>query len=294
MRVLILNAFHYPRGGVERVVFDETRGLAAAGHEVAHFAIQDPRNLESPTAKFFAPPADFGENAPLSRSLAQLPRTIWSKPAADALDRLLGVWHPDVAHVHAPSRYLTPAPMRSLERQSVPMVMTLHDFKPWCTNRVMFARGEPCQRCKGGAHWHAAVVGCVQNSHAKSLLGALEAYVHDARGAYGGVRHWIAPSRFARERGLAHGLPNERVSVIPHGVGPAHATRGAAAANATGAAGVVAAPVPPREPFVLFAGRLSSEKGVDLLPAIAAAIAPAPLIVAGEGPLHATLAAAAG
>ena len=36
---------------------------------------------------------------------------------------------------------------------------------------------------------------------------------------------------------------------------------------------------------MLFAGRLSEEKGVRTLPAIAARIAPVPLVVAGDGPL---------
>ena len=61
MRVLLVNAFHYLRGGVERTYLDESRWLSAAGHEVAHLATRDPRNLPSPTAAFFAPAADYGE-----------------------------------------------------------------------------------------------------------------------------------------------------------------------------------------------------------------------------------------
>ena len=58
MRILLVNAFHYLRGGVERTYLDESRWLAAAGHEVAHLATRDPRNLPSPTAAFFAPAVD--------------------------------------------------------------------------------------------------------------------------------------------------------------------------------------------------------------------------------------------
>jgi len=42
----------------------------------------------------------------------------------------------------------------------------------------------------------------------------------------------------------------------------------------------------PERPFVLFSGRLSLEKGVRLLPAIAMRLAPTPLLVAGDGPLR--------
>lgn len=276
MRVLLVNAFHYLRGGVERTYFDESRWLAAAGHEVAHLAIRDPRNLPSPTTAHFAPAAEYGADTPWTRLLAQLPRAVWSAPAARAAASLLREFRPDVAHVHAPSRYLTPSVLRPFERAGVPVVMTLHDFKPWCTNRVLFARGGPCERCRGGRHWHALAVGCVQGSRAKSAVGMVEAYAHDALGAYRAVRRWLAPSRFVLEKAAELGADPARLRLVPHGVEP-----GAPAADT---------PVPVKGRYVLFAGRLSLEKGVRLLPALAARIAPVPLVVAGGGPLEGWLA----
>lgn len=276
MRVLIVHPFHYLRGGVERCALDESRWLAAAGHEVGHLAIRDARNLSSPTAEFFAPHAEFGAGASLATQLSQLPRAIWSRPAAAAAERLIAHWRPDVAHVHAPSRYLTPSVLRPLERAGVPTVMTLHDFKPWCTNRTLFARGEPCTRCRGGRHWHAAAVGCVQDSRLKSAFGAIEAYQHDAIHAYRSIHSWIAPSTFVRDMAVELGLDATRVRVIPHGL----------ESTTPETAGVAATPAP----VVLYAGRLSLEKGVRLLPAIALRIAPATLRVAGDGPLASWLA----
>jgi glycosyltransferase involved in cell wall biosynthesis len=276
VRVLFVNAFHYLRGGVERTCLDESRWLMAAGHEVAHFAIRDPKNLESPTAAYFAPPADFGEGAPALRQLAQLPRALWSRPAAAAMARLLEAFRPEIAHVHAPSRYLTPSVLRPLERAQVPVVMTLHDYKPWCTNRILFAHGAPCERCRGGAHWHALATGCVQASRLKSAIGMAEAYLHDAVGAYRAVRRWIAPSRFVAEKTVSLGLDRAKVRVLAHGV------ERIAPGVAPGAL--------PEGRFVLFAGRLTVDKGVRLLPAIAAQLAPVPLMVAGDGPLASWLA----
>ena len=275
MRVLMLNAFHWLKGGVERTLFDETRWLEAAGHAVAHFATTDARNRPSPFARHFAPAADFDEGTPAWRQLPQLSRAVWSEPAARALAGLLAEWRPDVAHVHAPSRYLTPSVIGELERASVPTVMTLHDFKPWCTNRVLFAHGAVCERCRGGHHWHAATTGCVQHSHLKSVLGAFEAYDHDRRGAYQPVRRWIAPSRFVRDKVADMGGDATRMRVLTHGV------------ENTGALGV--AGVAATDHFAFFAGRLAEEKGVRLLPTVARAIAPVPVRVAGGGPLESWL-----
>src|SRR5262245_14645878 len=270
MRVLMVNAFHWLKGGVERTLFDETRWLESAGHEVAHFATQAPRNLPSPFARHFAPPADFSEDTPAWRQWPQLGRVIWSEPAARALAGLLAEWRPDVAHVHAPSRYLTPSVLAELAKARVPIAMTLHDFKPWCTNRVLYAHGAPCERCRGGRHWRAATTGCVQRSHVKSLVGAIEAYAHDRRRAYAPVRRWIAQSRFVRDKAVSLGADAAKVRLLPHGVEPAVPLGGPAGLPAQ---------------FALFAGRLVEEKGVRLLPALARALAPVPLLVAGHGPL---------
>lgn len=275
MRVLLVNAFHYLKGGVERTYFDESRWLAAAGHEVAHFAARHPDDAPSPTAGYFAPPADFSEGGPVLAQLALLPRALWSAPAAAAMARLLAAWRPDVAHLHAPSRHLTPSILRSLERAAVPVVMTLHDFKPWCTNRILYAHGAVCERCRGGAHWHAVTTACVQDSRAKSAVGAVEAYLHDGLHAYRSVRRWIAPSRFVYDKARSFGLDDAQLRVLSHGVEPPRET--------------FAPPPGTPERYAFFAGRLSAEKGVRLLPALAAAIAPVPLVVAGDGPLAAWL-----
>jgi len=273
VRVLLVNAFHWLKGGVERTYFDESRWLTAAGHDVAHFATADARNEPSPTAAWFAPHADFGEGAPLLAQLGALPHAMWSAPAADAMAALLTQFRPDVAHLHAPSRYLTPSILAPLERAGVPVVMTLHDFKPWCTNRLLYAHGEICERCRGGHHWHAVQTGCVQGSRLKSAIGAVEAYLHDHWRAYASVRRWVAPSQWVYDKALTFGADPARMRVLSHGV---------ELASADGGAGL-----PPNLParYALFAGRLAVEKGVQLLPAIARAIAPEALVVCGDGPL---------
>jgi glycosyltransferase involved in cell wall biosynthesis len=273
VRILLVNAFHYLRGGVERTYLDESRWLEARGHQVAHLAIRDPKNLPSPTGAHFAPAAEYGEGTPVLRLLSQMPRAIWSRPAADCMAELVREFRPDVAHLHAPSRYLTPAVLRPLERAGVPVVMTLHDFKPWCTNRILFAHGRPCERCRGGRHWKALATGCVQSSRARSAVAMVEAYVHDAIGAYRAVKLWIAPSRFVLDKAIEFGVPRARLRVLGHGVEPSD-----------GAADAGAPPAGAR-PFVLFYGRLSLEKGVRVLPEVASKLPGVEVRVAGRGPL---------
>lgn len=270
MRVLLVNAFHWLKGGVERTYLDESRWLTAAGHEVSHLAARSDRDVASPTRELFAPAADFSEGGSPLKQLALLPRALWSQPAAAAMARVIDEARPQVAHLHAPSRHLTPSILAPLARAGIPVVMTLHDFKPWCTNRILFAHGEVCRRCAGGRHWRAAATACVQGSRLKSVIGAAEAYLHDARRAYSSVRLWVCPSRFVHDEAAGFGVPPRQLRVLAHGVEPAPASPRAADAP---------------ERYALFLGRLSVEKGVRALPAIARRIAPVPLLVAGDGPL---------
>ncbi len=248
MRVLLVNAFHYLRGGVERTYFDEARWLAAAGHQVAHLSTHDARNLPSPTAHLFAPGADYGERVPATQEPSRWTRVLWSRPAAAAMRRVIEEFQPEVAHLHAPSRYLTPSVLRPLEAARVPVVMTLHDFKPWCTNRIFFAHGAPCERCKGGHHVHALIEGCVQGSRAKSAAGMVEAYLHDALDAYRAVRLWIAPSVWVRDKAIEHQVTPARLRVLSHGLEPAGPEE--------------AAIEMPGGPFALYAGRLSASRAM--------------------------------
>jgi glycosyltransferase involved in cell wall biosynthesis len=287
MRILLINAFHYLKGGVERTYLDESRWLSAAGHEVGHLATRDPRNLPSPTAAYFAPAADYGEGAPAAAQVAQLGRAIWSRPAEACAARLVKAFAPDIAHVHAPSRYLTPSVLRPLERAGVPVVMTLHDFKPWCTNRIQFAHGAPCERCRGGHHVQALFTSCVQDSRLKSAVGTIEAYTHDRFGAYRAVRAWLAPSAFVLAKAVEWGVPHEQLRLLPHGVEPNAGGSTMPDSRTEGAES--AAVARPETPYAFIAGRLSVEKGVRLLPALAMRLAPTPLLVAGDGPLRAWL-----
>jgi glycosyltransferase involved in cell wall biosynthesis len=133
----------------------------------------------------------------------------------------------------------------------------------------------------------------VQDSHLKSAIGSIEAYTHDAIGAYRAVRRWIAPSEFALEKAVQWGAPRDRLRLLPHGL------ERRTGLDENGERRWPSAPPPaapagvPAEPFVLFAGRVSVEKGVKLLPELARALGATPLIVAGEGPLLGELQAAA-
>ena len=53
MKVLLVNAFNYRKGGSETVMFNTADLLREHGHEVMHFTLRWPENLPDENSDFF-------------------------------------------------------------------------------------------------------------------------------------------------------------------------------------------------------------------------------------------------
>jgi glycosyltransferase involved in cell wall biosynthesis len=213
-------------------------------------------------------PLDLARRGPL-----ELLRFHHSRAAARAARALLRAERPDVAHLHIIYGQLTPSILAPLAAAGVPVVQTLHEYKPLCAVHTLLARGVPCEACGGKRFWRALPRRCNRGSLARTALSVSEAYLARALGASARVRRFVAPSEFVRGRMLAHGFAPERVVTVPHFV-DARALEPARGAGA----------------HVLYAGRLAEEKGVFTLLAAAAEARDLPILLAGDGPARAALA----
>ena len=268
-----MNKFHFVKGGAERYVADLTDAQTRAGHEVAPFAMAHPRNAATPFARYFPPEVDF--DGPAARSLGVAARIIYSTEAAACLDRLLRDWRPDVAHLHNIAHQLTPSILHVLKRHRVPVVQTLHDYKIACPSYLFLDHGAICERCRGGRFYEAARRRCHRNSFAAGVVLATEAYVHRALRSYDVVSRFLCPSEWMRDTMARHGLPAAKLTHLPYCVPAAHYC-----------------PAEGVGEDVLYAGRLSREKGLGTLLAALRLLPGARVMVAGEGPERAALEAA--
>ncbi|MEN3534711.1 glycosyltransferase [Microbispora sp. ZYX-F-249] len=249
MRVLLVTGHYTPGpGGAETVVALTERLLRDAGHEVVPFATAEPGTLATPWAAWFPPPAGAAARTEPGRRLAGA----YSRPARRALESLLAVARPDVAHVHHVHEFLTLSVLSALRRHRVPVVMTLHDYKAVCPNYRLFTGGRPCERClRGGRLTNALRHGCLagEGSAWRAAAAGVEAGLGRLCGWWRPVRLFLAPSAFLRDRMAEGGLPEDRLVVLPNPVLPLG--RPAAA--------------PTRPARFLYCGRLVPEKGLDVL-----------------------------
>lgn len=280
MVVLQVNKFFHPRAGAE-TAFLQTRDLLREhGHEVVDFAMRHPANLASPYAEHFAPSRAYDGGGRVDRRVRDAASSVYSWKVRSSLGALLDARRPDVAHLHNVYHQLTLSVVDELARRRVPMVLTLHDWKIACPAYTLFTEGAPCRRCVGGSVANAVRHRCVKGSVLASGVAAAEAALSRRRGTYGKIERFIAPSRFAVDVARMSGVEPRRIAHVPNFLTDVELS---------------AEPAPgPREPALLYAGRLDATKGIrQLLDAFARVEAPAVLRIAGGGELEDEVRAAA-
>ena len=275
MRVLHVNKFLYRRGGAEGYLLDLADLQRGSGHEVEYWGMDHPDNQRPlPLEDTF--PSHI-ELEPPPGGLAAIgagARMVWSRQSRRGLARALTRFAPDVVHCHNIYHQLSPSILAATRAAGVPVVMTLHDYKLACPSYQMLDDGRPCDACVGHSTLPAVRRRCKSGSLSASGLLAVESGIHRLIGAYDGVDAFVSPSRFLAGVMERAGIDRSRLHVVPHFI-RAEATVQAAADDAELAGAT---------PGVVFAGRLSHEKGVDTLVEAAALAPEVPVHIAGDGP----------
>jgi glycosyltransferase involved in cell wall biosynthesis len=266
VRILHVNKYFFEKGGAERAFLTLDRLLSEAGHETIHFSTQDPCNLPSPWADYFVSGVRHDRAAWHPASWRAGWRMFGGSGIRAAVRRLVHDAHPDVAILHNVYHQLgQPVLIDELAALGVRMLHVLHDSKIVCPAHTLMRDRSPCTLCSGGAFHHAALHRCGGSRLRGSLL-ALEAYVQRRR--YRAVDTFVAPSRFLIEKAGAMGFPfaiRLLRNPVPEPARPCDPRAGTA---------------------VGYAGRLSPEKGLDVLLEAAARLPAISFRLAGAGPLE--------
>lgn len=184
----------------------------------------------------------------------------------DTLDMLLE-FQPDVVHAHNIYPLFSPAALAACRERNVPVVMSLHNQGLTCPKSDHLRNGSICEKCVGGKEYHCALNNCRGNM--------LESIAYAAR--FGAARKlglltknvtlFLGMTEFARKRLVDNGYPEDRVKVLPNKVELPQATVDPGAGE-----------------YVAFAGRLSPEKGINVLLGAAGKVSTAQVHLAGSGP----------
>lgn len=256
MKIALFHNAYRTRGGEDTMVELELEALRSAGHEVSALITGN---------------ASLGKAA-LLRAAWDAP---WSPLGYEQCARHLLATGAEVGHVHNWFPRLSPAVYAAHRDLGVPVVQTLHNYRLGCAAGTFLREGRACHDCGGGARGAAIRHGCYRGSRLQSLVWRQTMDENWQGGVFQGqVDAYLAPSQTVAKRHIELGLPAERVHVVPNACLDPHPEGGLTRPSPAGGA--------------LFVGRLSAEKGVDvLLEAWRGARGRLELI--GEGPERAAL-----
>ena len=236
MTILVVHNRYRVRGGEDSVYEVECRMLEEAGHRVLRY---EKDNCGIP---------DRGGRLGLAC------RTVWNGRTYREIRELIRREKPDVVHCHNTFPQISPSVYYAAAREGVPVVQTLHNYRLACLNGYLFREGTVCEKCLGRTPWCGLRHRCYRDSLGGSLSLFAMLVVHRLLGTWRRkVTRYIALTDFARDKFVAAGLPAGKLVVKPNAFAPPAQTR-PASTN-----------VDNPELRVLYVGRLSPEKGVDVL-----------------------------
>lgn len=213
MKILLVNKFHYLKGGSEKVYFDTKELLEKNGHTVVCFSMEHEKNEACADDQYFVSSVDYSTH---DNWFSKAKRFIYNKEATEKLEILLEQEKPDIAHLHNISHQLTPSILKPLKKRGIPIVQTLHDYQVICPNYRLYTEGEVCERCKKHKYYNCVIHKCVQNSAAASTLAALELKLQWLFRFYKEkVDLFISPSAFLKNK-LAEWGVTRPVEVVPN------------------------------------------------------------------------------
>ena len=245
MRILYAHSFYRIAGGEDQHVRDQVV-LVSRDHDVELISEM---------------------NSDLKESPAAVTRMLYSRVKTREMEEVIERFAPDVVHVHNIYPSLGPAVLLAAFERGVPVVMTIHNFRLRCPNGIMFTEGGMCRRCETGVYANALVHRCFPT---KTQAGAYAAvlWVHRFLMRFEKrIDRFIVPSEFMRQRVLGWGIDKDRVSLVRHFI-PLYLEAGTSSIGSYGA----------------FFGRLSSEKGVNVLLAALRRAGDPPFLIVGDGP----------
>lgn len=265
MKILLINRFHYRKGGSEAVYFNTAELLQKAGHKVIFFSFTDNKNVPCEQSDYFV-------NSSVSRIKGMM-NYFFNSEVKQKLELLIEKEKPDIAHVHLIWGGVSPAIFSILKKHHIPLIHTAHDYRMICPAYTFNCNGHICEECAGKHFYKCAIKKCSKGKLIESSLMALEMYERNIffkpENNFSGI---IYVSKFSKDKHLLYRPQLGRVhSMVQYNCSQEPPAKLLNKFNRS---------------YYLFFGRLSYEKGVDKLIDVFAKLPNLKLKIVGTGPLE--------
>ncbi len=253
MKILIVNKFLHPNGGSETYIFNLGDYLKSVGHEVQYFGMEHEGRCISNNLELYTSDMDFHGGSKL-KQLTYPVKTIYSTEAKKKMTAVLNDFQPDVVHINNFNYQLTPSIIYATEKyrkkknRNLKIVFTAHDYQFLCPNHMFFdMNGNVCEKCISGDFINCTKNNCIHSSKAKSIIGTAEATLYKKLKTYKYIDTIICPSKFLKEKMDTNPIFRDKTVAIHNFIEKFDV------------------PECEKQDYVLYFGRFSKEKGVNLL-----------------------------
>lgn len=231
MKILLVHNNYGKYSGEEAVVDKMARMFREHGHEVCFYRLTTEGSRESLLGKikgFFS--------------------GIYSPNGIRRMREVLKQEKPDIVNVHNLYPFISPVTLFECKKAKVPVVMTIHNFRLICPTGLFMRDGVPCEIClQKKNEWSCIRYNC-EHSYFKSIGYTLRNVSARWIGAYKkNVDFYACITEFQKEKLIAAGFDENKMVVIPNSV-DVYSEYEAVSGS-----------------YVAYCGRLSREKGVDMI-----------------------------
>ena len=248
MKILLVHNFYKIPGGEDQVFRNEEKLLKEHGHEVYEYT-RDNADMK-PWDLLMAP---------------------YSIKTERDIAKIIGQKGIELVHVHNTQFLISPSVFDAAGKRGIPVVQTLHNFRPLCIGAQLYRDGKVCRECMGAGLRAGVGHGCYRGSRLFSYLAYRVQALARKKRLYEHV-HFICLTEFNRSIFIKGGMDPERLHVKPNFL-----------FSLPEAVSLKASPEKSRGYF-LYIGRLSEEKGIeDILRCWAGVPADKELLICGGG-----------
>ncbi len=274
MKIIQAHKFYWQRDGASNYALYLSALLKGENHTVIPFATKQSESLDTPYKKYFPTYYDLSSPKKLSflKKVKAVTNIFYSFEAKRKFAALLKKEKDvDVLHIHNIYHHISPSILAVAKQHGLKIVMTLHDYKLLSPNYSLFHHGRIHEDDANGLYLSCIKNKCVKNSRVQSVVSTAEMILHHKIMKYYKryVDVFIAPSQFMIDMCVRHGWDRKKFIHIRHPINTK-----------------TYKPSKDNGEYVTYIGRLSEEKGLDVLLSAAKNTPNIQYRIVGTGPLE--------
>lgn len=256
-------------GGAHAVYLNTAELLRKNGHEVFYYAFKDEKMQTNYFREYFPLNRDY-RNLTLTSKLKSVKSFLYNREAYQKIKEYIKIVKPEIAHLHLFMGGLTVSILEALKENSIPIVHTVHDYRLICPAYTFLDRNNNiCELCKDGFFLRCAYKRCsLEGRTSHSIMLAIDAYYRKYNvDPLKLIDHYIFVSSFSQNKHTEFNSLFQKKSTILYNFKTGVFSNSYIRGN-----------------YILYYGRLSREKGIELLVKVAKKIN-CKLKIVGTGPL---------